>query len=1235
MGDRRAYRAYRYDFGKQLLALRTRAALTQGALAEQCSIHRRSVQNWEAGVSFPKAETLQRLIGVLLDHRAFAPGSEAEEAQSLWKQAVQDGPHALHDFDMAWFALLLAKGAASAEVLASDHTPQQATGIGLAQQAPRKAQALIDWGEAIAVPMLYGRDEELVVLSQWLVDDRCRVVAVLGLGGIGKSSLAIAAAHHVLPQFDVVLFRSLQNGPPLAEVLDQAIHSVSDHLVIAPGQVSDKIALLVQLFRERRCLFILDNLEAILQPGAPTGTYRTGYDGYSLLIQALSEREHQGCLLLTSREKPSEIAPFEGRTRPVRSLTLTGVPDHACRKILETKDIVAAQADIRAIAHLYGGNPLALQLVAEPIRELFGGDIGAFLVAGDAFFNGVGMLMTQQFTRSTTFEQAVLRELAIEREPVSIETLQSRMISTMPQRELLVALESLSRRNQIERGSNQPVFSLQPVILEFVANQLVGVVVQEILEKRPLFLQSHVLVRSTSKDYIRRSQELLLATPILEQLAHATGSEAAVEHALRGLLPLWHGLSPTEAGYGPGNVLNLLRVLCGDLRGLDLSRLVIRQAYLQDIEAQDASLSGSTMQECRFTETFDAIQSAAISSTGVYWAAGSRTGEVQVWTADGMILHRAWQAHADMVWALAWSPDGRLLATSGTWDRAVKLWDIASGRLLWSALHASHEAYGVAFSPDGRLIASSGSSATVQLWDAGSGVLLQSLEHTASAYGIAWSPDGQLLASGDIQGQIYLWQSRPAEPAQCIQILAAHTMCVYALTFAPGGGTLASASWDGLVKLWEIPSGQLHQTFAGHTDRASRLAWSGDGQILASASRDQTIRLWDVGHGKQRAVLHGHTAGVADLAFTPDSRSILSGGEDGALRVWDAVSGQCVRVMTGYASALIDVDWSPDGAQLISGGSDTLVTIFDAVGEVQPHVLRGHGGVVLGVGWSADGRWTASSEWDNTIRLWDPVSGACLQILHHPDDSGNFFDSLSWSPDGRWLASGASSHGVLIWDAQSLARTWIGRQSAAWCRHLAWSSDGRYLAGGGEDGTVYLWDVAEDRLLFQLSGHQSMVTSVAWSPDGALLASSGRGSDGGEIFVWDTKRGERLQMIAGYAGMIYAVVWGPRGDLLVSCGSDGLLCWWDMISGECLRAIPAHRGSCHALKRSQDGTRLASCGDDGAIRLWDLETGAHHKTLRRDRPYERMDITGLSGITEAQRESLFALGTLERAVSHE
>src|SRR5207247_2581166 len=200
-----------------------------------------------------------------------------------------------------------------------------------------------------------------------------------------------------------------------------------------------------------------------------------------------------------------------------------------------------------------------------------------------------------------------------------------------------------------------------------------------------------------------------------------------------------------------------------------------------------------------------------------------------------------------------------------------------------------------------------------------------------------------------------------------------------------------------------------------------------------------------------------------------------------------------------------------------------------------------------------------------------------------------------------------------------------------WILRVAWSRDGTRLVGGGEDGHVSVWEASEGTQFLRLAGHRGAVTSVVWSPDGRRLASGGGGQgqgEGGERFVWDAPSGERLAALQGLASVLDAVAWHPVGDRLLSGGSDGRLRWWDLQSGACLRVREAHQGKVQALKVSPDGKRIASCGDDGAIRLWDVHSGEHVRTLRRDRPYERLNITGIRGLTEAQKAPLRALAAL-------
>ena len=213
-----------------------------------------------------------------------------------------------------------------------------------------------------------------------------------------------------------------------------------------------------------------------------------------------------------------------------------------------------------------------------------------------------------------------------------------------------------------------------------------------------------------------------------------------------------------------------------------------------------------------------------------------------------------------------------------------------------------------------------------------------------------------------------------------------------------------------------------------------------------------------------------------------------------------------------------------------------------------------------------------------------------------------------------------------MWDVTARTQCWVSHAHPTRTNHVVWSPDGTRLASGSEDGSLYVWDASDGTLLQTLQGHHGMVASVVWSPDGTRLASSGGSRGSGEVFLWDAHSeahgGQLLHTFTDSPGSVFAVEWSKRGELLVSGSSDGMLRWWDVQNGKCVRVREAHQGAIQSLRISPDGRRLASCGDDGAIQVWNLDSGELLRTLRRDRPYERLNITGVQGLTEAQQATL-------------
>ena len=311
--NRSLYGERDYAFGQRILTLRTQLGLTQTGLAELLHISRRAVTEWEAGSSYPKAAHLQNLITLGVRASAFPPGREAEEIRVLWKAARQKVV-----LDEAWLASLLDRMPPALTLL--HPVPLEALRPGEVSTAQPPSEPQLDWGEAPTAANFYGREPELATLARWVVEEGCRMVSVLGMGGIGKSALAVRAMQQLAGHFEVVLFRSLRDAPSCEALLESCLSVLApESLTLETESQEHRLSLLLGELRRRRVLLVLDNLEVLLEEGEVLGRLRPGFEAYGHLLRQVAQTEHQSFLLLTSREKPAALRALEGSRTLVRS----------------------------------------------------------------------------------------------------------------------------------------------------------------------------------------------------------------------------------------------------------------------------------------------------------------------------------------------------------------------------------------------------------------------------------------------------------------------------------------------------------------------------------------------------------------------------------------------------------------------------------------------------------------------------------------------------------------------------------------------------------------------------------------------------------------------------------------------------------------------------------------------------------------------------------------------------
>jgi len=333
------------------------------------------------------------------------------------------------------------------------------------QQTPK--QLHIDLGDAPEIFTFFDRTSELSTLENWITgDNRTRLIALLGISGIGKTALSLRLIDQIKTQFDYVIYRSLRFSPTLETTLTNLLQIFSQTSEI-PQNIETKISQILDYLRKYRCLIVLDDVQMLFSSRQLAGQYQTGYEDYQLFFKLIAEVCHQSCLILNSWEKPREIARLSKEDHPVRCFVL-GSLGEAAKEILNSQKL-SDEETWETLIDIYQGNPLWLELTATLIRELFGGRVAEFLQCEMPILDeGLQFQLSQPFGRLTAAELAVMVHLANLPEPVAV----SHFFNKIPfsPSEIVNAVRYLGNRFLLDVVEEEKIilFSLNSVLKEYV-----------------------------------------------------------------------------------------------------------------------------------------------------------------------------------------------------------------------------------------------------------------------------------------------------------------------------------------------------------------------------------------------------------------------------------------------------------------------------------------------------------------------------------------------------------------------------------------------------------------------------------------------------------------------------------------------------------------------------------------------------------------------------------------------
>jgi WD40 repeat protein len=1109
-----------------------------------------------------------------------------------------------------------------------------------------------DWDGAPEAAAVYDRDEAAGVLKSWILDDACRLVLITGLGGVGKTDFVTCLGRGgnrsgdresilssgIHGSFDCVVWRSLLNATPPAELFDDLLGFLQPHVPVASASLHRRIQNLLQCFQEQRCLVILDNVETILRSGDASMGYLDGYEACGAFFEQIAKATHQSCLLLTSREKPRAVAELEGLKKPVRSLSLTGLRTDGARNIFsDIGSFFGTDSDWQEIARCYGGNPLALELAAHHIEQVFNGDLAAFLEVGRTAFADLNELLDWHLDRLTKAELELVSWLAIERTPVDLTVLRCNLVSLGSQEQVASTLQSLQRRIPLEKSSSGN-FGLQPVLVERVTARLIDCIVAALGGAAPdVFRQEasgvtdssasplqgmdvfndFALVRATAQESISASQQRLILSPVLARLSAAYGPN--VKRLLLAVLERWKRERPNEPGYAAANVLHLLALLGTDLRRTDFSHLSIWEARLHEIELHAADFSFAHFRNTRFRQAFGTVFAVAYAQDGSHIAVGDDNGEVRLFQASNGELRLRCVGHSDAVSFIAFSPDGTMLA-SASFDGTVRLWSLPDGRCARVFLGHRSWVYCVAFSPDGLSLITAGEDGTCRLWDAATNAS-SIVEDAGRGFlaAVAFSPDGRLIAIGGSDCELRLIDRLGTDPTITLK---GHTARVRTVAFSPRADVLASGGEDCRVNLWRISDGRHIGTLLGHYAEITSLSLSGDGRVLATASQDGTVRLWRVDTRECLGELRVANSRVWSVSFHPTEPKLVAGSEDGSVRIWSVEPVSSLATWQGYSNKTWSLAYSAAPHLLVSGSEDHIVRVWDTRKASIVRELVGHTSRIWAVACSSDGRWIASASDDRAVRLWRTDTGDCTHAMCAHTD---WIRALAFSGDSSLLATAGEDARVLVWDTGTGECRLAISAEIARVLGVAFCGKRNVLCAAGSDGYIYLYS-GEGALIGRLGEHQAWINALVALEDGRLASCS----DDGTVRFWDVDRRRSIASIDSGSKVNCGVYCAETGTFITGA-EDGVVRRWNIHNGECLANVRAALGPIRAISINAAYDVVATSGDDGAIRLWqktDLIPVSSAHVLRPARPYDGLNISGARGLSASQIEALTALGAI-------
>ncbi len=1079
-----------------------------------------------------------------------------------------------------------------------------------------------------------GREQLLDMLENAILKENAALIALYGLGGMGKTTVASYLAEKLKGNFEHVIWQPLQDAPEAEKVFTQFIQFFScDISQEDPTDMDRQIETLLRYLSNRRCLLIFDNAETVLSEEYP----QEGARVYERLLESIMSRKHQSCVLVTSREEPKFVSSKAMPHSRIQCVDLPGLDPAAIQDYLKGWGLEGEETEWLRLVDAYSGNPLLINMAANLIHETYEGRIARFLEKEHFLFGE--SIISKSIDVLSRDEEAVLRWLSL-KSPRNREELEAATANLEAPRvdDTIKMLKNKAMIMQTQEG-----WIVHNIIMEYLLDKTVGQTVSAIIGKDWKKIRDFAVMEADGPDYAKENQLRKIVKPVLERLYSSQSSWKNVMALLEDTLSEAKGAPLKEQRYAPGSLVNLM-ISCGReeslslgnvdrndrLAGKNLSGYAFWQADFENQALYKTDFTGSHFSRTRFRENIDLPVSCAFSHSGDFFAVGDVKGNLTLWDAKSFVKQEIIHVHERTIYGIAFTDDDRYLVTVSH-DRTIKCLEVGTYNEIpfFDSIHVS-DGWNC-LDVRGDFAAAAGNERKIYLWSRKEKKpKIFSDPSWGTFHVIKIDPGCSFLIAGDSKGQLIKIPLALDAPVQTVK---AHDGQLSAAAFCPADGGFLTGGQDGKILLWKQEMSFWPLCFEdAHNGFLTGLVFSKDGTLI-STGHDGKIRLWK----KQKwsdefaavSTLCRHKGSIESIAFSSDDKTLVSCSDDMSLRVWNLKKGICVKKASTYCGWVSSLSffYHHNDPYLAGGCADGTVKLWNySSGElsktfcvlddrVNPIAIN-----------DTEDRIAAGTQ-NGRILIWDIESEKPIRELKGHSGAVR---ALIFLKGGTRLISAAYDHTVRYWEINpdNVKYTIISREFPRWLGAAAIDREERWLAYALFDGRIQVLEQQGTwKEICCLETEEKEIQTLAFSDDGRYLASGG---SGGSVSLWCSQDWSLCKTVKiEQETPAYHIGWisfSPDGGHLLAGGGQACLKLWNVPDLQEEAFDRSSGQNLHCAIFTKDGKQAVTSGDRGIIDIWELPGLKHLNSIPNRRPYEGMLLKGATGLTEPQRKTLETLG---------